>query len=228
MYANTNRADVKVSQWPYNLLEQIGLENDDPLDHMSTEAELYLVMSLSHMTEREMLILKLRYFEQHTLKETGDMLGVTGARIREVEAKAIRKLRWKECGYILTHGAKAYIDKRVNERVDAALRLRMAELEAEYVKKMSAAVVKDDESRRNAEEKLKEIAITDLELSLRPVNCLKRVRIRTVGELMERYPTYKELMTVRNLGRKSMEEVVDRVQQLGFNNWPTYDKNEDR
>ena len=71
MNLNGDRTDIKGNEWPYNLLEQVGFEDDDPLDHMSTEGELWLAMCMSRMTERERQIVRIRYFEQKTLKETG-------------------------------------------------------------------------------------------------------------------------------------------------------------
>lgn len=219
-------ADVKGSLWPYNLLEQICAESDDPLDHMSTEAELYLAMCMSSMTEREMLVIKLRYFEQKTLKEVGEILGITGSRVREVEAKGIRKLRNRSApGYILAHGAKAYMNKRVNEKAEEVLKIRKQELEDEYREKMAGAVIRDDENKRDIIRKLKATTIEEMDLSVRAYNCTKRVRIDTVGELMERYPTYEQLITIRNLGRKSAEEIIEKVQGLGFA-WPAYAETE--
>lgn len=215
-------ADVKGSEWPYNLLEQIGLENNDPLDHMSTEAELALAMCMSNMTDREMLVIRLRYFEQKTLKEVGEIIGTKSERVRQVEAKGIRKMRWRDCGYILAHGAKAYMNKRVNEKVENVLKVRKQELEDEYREKMAGAVIRDDENKRDIIRKLKATTIEEMDLSVRAYNCTKRVRIDTVGELMERYPTYEQLITIRNLGRKSAEEIIEKVQGLGFN-WPAYE-----
>ena len=217
-------ADVKGNEWPYNLLEQIGMEDADPLDHLSVEAELYLAMCMSHMTEREMLVVRLRYFEQKTLKEVGEVIGVQSERVRQIEAKAVRKLRWRDCNYILRHGAKAYIDKRVNEKVDEILKTRMNELEDEYRAKMAGVIITDDESKRDMIGKLLQTTISELDLSVRSFNCLSRVYIHTVGELIERYPTYEKLYEIRNLGRKSSEEIIDKVQSLGFN-WPAYGEN---
>jgi DNA-directed RNA polymerase subunit alpha len=57
------------------------------------------------------------------------------------------------------------------------------------------------------------ISIDDLELSVRSYNCLKRAGINTVGELVSR--TADDMMKVRNLGRKSLEEVQAKLKELG-------------
>ena len=58
------------------------------------------------------------------------------------------------------------------------------------------------------------IAIDELELSVRSFNCLKRAGINTVEELCNK--TEDDMMKIRNLGRKSMEEVINKLVELGF------------
>ena len=56
--------------------------------------------------------------------------------------------------------------------------------------------------------------IEDLDLSVRSYNCLKRANINTVGELAQK--TEEEMMKVRNLGRKSLKEVVLKLREIGL------------
>ena len=227
-YYNGLKANVCGNDWPYNLLEQVStVEGEDPLDHLSTEGELFLAMCMCRLTESEKRVIKLRYFEQKTSKEVGQIIGVTQERVRQIEAKGVRKLRWGDCNYILRHGAKAYMDKRVNEKVDEIIKTRMKELEDEYRAKMAGVIITDDESKRDMIGKLMATTFAELDLSVRSTNCLNRSLVHTVGELIERYPTYEKLYEIRNLGRKSSEEIIDKVQSLGFN-WPVYGENEDR
>ncbi|MEG2834284.1 MAG: DNA-directed RNA polymerase subunit alpha C-terminal domain-containing protein, partial [Ruthenibacterium sp.] len=53
-----------------------------------------------------------------------------------------------------------------------------------------------------------------LDLSVRSFNCLKRAGINTVEDLINK--SEDEMMKVRNLGRKSLEEVIAKLQSLGF------------
>ena len=71
-------------------------------------------------------------------------------------------------------------------------------------------VVKDD----SAKEKVLEMTIEELELSVRSFNCLKRAGINTVEDLINK--TEEDMMRVRNLGRKSLDEVVAKLASLGF------------
>ena len=59
-----------------------------------------------------------------------------------------------------------------------------------------------------------EMTIEELDLSVRSFNCLKRAGINTVGDLINK--SEDEMMKVRNLGRKSLEEVMSKLDSLGF------------
>ena len=70
------------------------------------------------------------------------------------------------------------------------------------------------EKNDQGKEKALEMTIEELDLSVRSFNCLKRANINTVEDLINK--TEDEMMKVRNLGRKSLDEVIDKLQKLGF------------
>ena len=70
------------------------------------------------------------------------------------------------------------------------------------------------EKENDAQEKVLEMNIDELELSVRSYNCLKRAGINTVEELCNK--TSEDMMKVRNLGRKSLEEVLAKLKELGL------------
>lgn len=70
------------------------------------------------------------------------------------------------------------------------------------------------EKQTDEKEKVMEMNIDELELSVRSYNCLKRAGINTVEELCNR--TSEDMMKVRNLGRKSLEEVLAKLNELGL------------
>ncbi|MCI8823506.1 MAG: DNA-directed RNA polymerase subunit alpha [Lachnospiraceae bacterium] len=76
----------------------------------------------------------------------------------------------------------------------------------------SAEIMVETES--DEKEKVLEMNIDELELSVRSYNCLKRAGINTVEELCNR--TSEDMMKVRNLGRKSLEEVLAKLKELGL------------
>jgi len=70
------------------------------------------------------------------------------------------------------------------------------------------------EKEEDQKEKALEMTIEELELSVRSFNCLKRASINTVEELTER--TEEDMMKVRNLGKKSLDEVKNKLEELGL------------
>ena len=63
-------------------------------------------------------------------------------------------------------------------------------------------------------DKMLEMTIEELDLSVRSFNCLKRANINTVEDLISK--TEDEMMKVRNLGRKSLEEVINKLAMMGL------------
>ena len=72
-------------------------------------------------------------------------------------------------------------------------------------------IVEKEESKK---EKVLEMTIEELDLSVRSYNCLKRAAINTVEDLIEK--SEEDMMKVRNLGRKSLEEVIHKLEELGL------------
>lgn len=86
---------------------------------------------------------------------------------------------------------------------------------SENAKTAEVMIEKEDDEK----EKVLEMSIDELELSVRSYNCLKRAGINTVEELTNR--TSDDMMKVRNLGRKSLEEVLAKLKELGLALNPT-------
>lgn len=81
---------------------------------------------------------------------------------------------------------------------------------SENAKTAEVMIEKEDDEK----EKVLEMNIDELELSVRSYNCLKRAGINTVEELTNKTP--EDMMKVRNLGRKSLEEVLGKLKELGL------------
>ena len=105
---------------------------------------------------------------------------------------------------------------RADEAVSMSAKVLMEHLElfldlAEGISETeSIMAVKSD----NEKEKVLDLTIDELDLSVRSFNCLKRAGINTVEDLI--YKTEEEMMKVRNLGRKSLEEVIAKLNSFGF------------
>ena len=70
------------------------------------------------------------------------------------------------------------------------------------------------EKEENSQEAVLEMTIEELDLSVRSFNCLKRAGINTVKDLISK--SEEEMMKVRNLGKKSLDEVRNKLTSLGF------------
>ena len=80
----------------------------------------------------------------------------------------------------------------------------------EHVEDVEIMVEKEEDKK----EKVLEMTVEELDLSVRSYNCLKRAGINTVDELTQK--TEEDLMKVRNLGKKSLEEVKKKLAELGL------------
>jgi DNA-directed RNA polymerase subunit alpha len=94
--------------------------------------------------------------------------------------------------------------KILNEHLNLFIEL------SEEASNTEVMVVKSDDGKG----KTLEMTIEELDLSVRSFNCLKRAGINTVEDLISK--TEEDMMKVRNLGRKSLDEVVAKLASLGF------------
>ena len=105
---------------------------------------------------------------------------------------------------------------RADEAVSMSAKILMEHLElfldlAEGVSETESIMA---EKSDNEKEKVLDLTIDELDLSVRSFNCLKRAGINTVEDLINK--TEEEMMKVRNLGRKSLEEVIAKLNSFGF------------
>ena len=76
--------------------------------------------------------------------------------------------------------------------------------------KMDILVSREEDKQQ----KVLEMNIDDMDLSVRSYNCLKRAGIQTVEDLIKR--TEEDMLKVRNLGRKSLDEVLEKIKSYGL------------
>lgn len=101
------------------------------------------------------------------------------------------------------------------EAVKEASSILMAQLDKidspEFTDAIRSLMKQNEEDPR---QKLLETSIDDLELSVRAYNCLKRAAINNVQDLVNK--SENEMMKIRNLGRKSLKEVIDKIKEMGL------------
>ena len=105
---------------------------------------------------------------------------------------------------------------RANEAVSMSAKVLMEHLEI-FLDLTEGASEADSimaEKNNNEKEKVLDLTIDELDLSVRSFNCLKRAGINTVEDLINK--SEEDMMKVRNLGRKSLEEVIAKLNSFGF------------
>lgn len=107
-------------------------------------------------------------------------------------------------GTITAQDAVSFAAKILNEHLNLFIDLSEEACSAEIM------VEKDD----NGKEQILEMTVEELDLSVRSFNCLKRANIHKVEDLINK--TEEEMMKVRNLGRKSLDEVIAKLASLGL------------
>lgn len=149
---------------------------------------------LQILDEREFTVLQMRFDQRLTLEETGMELGVTRERVRQLESKALRKLT----GHLNDLRCVPYSELTSIRRENAQLK----------------QLVDDQKALVDKHEQLMARPITELDLSVRAYNCLKRAGIDTFGDLCSL--TDAKVQRLRNLGMKSYREICDAMKEAGL------------
>lgn len=207
---------VKDLEYPLNLIYAIFddeadgiIENADTISDFNGSVE-YVLHTLS---ERERTVLKYRFVDLMTYEEVGKLYNITRERIRQVEAKALRKLRHPSRAKYLKCGVSGIIE---NIRTDyfnkfADLENKLIELINLNTKTASRIVCGAEIRRKHTPTDLE---IEDMDLSVRAYNCLKRTGIDNLQQLAKL--SYDDLARIRNLGRKCVGEIIERLKEYGY------------
>lgn len=160
------------------------------------------------------------YRDGMTLKEAGEKLGKTGERIRQLKERALRLLRSPHrTAYMLMGepGEEVYISRmraeELREKAENDHACRMMRKEIERLDRLIYAkekILKDEKERIPIEE----WDALGINLSIRAFNALKKANVQTFGQLLAL--TYDDLKGIRNMGKKTADEVMEEVGKAGF------------
>ena len=145
---------------------------------------------LNSLTERERRVLDFRYKDGLTFEAIGKRECVTRERARQIYARALRKLCNPQRLNYLKYGISGVVARKTENAREAAL----------------ASLPKP--------EKPEDIPLEELELSVRSYNCLKRAGVDTLADIAAL--TQNELSQVRNLGKKSFDEICAMLTNFGI------------
>lgn len=176
-------------------------EKDLPEEHLPA-----LFHFLDNLTPRESLVIKRRYglgCESRTLKEVGKELKVGPERVRQIEIKALRKLRHPS--------TSKYILLLYTPRFELVMTVKSLETQNARLKTELCALEKRLE---HVEKKHAPLSVEDLDITARSYNCLKRAGITTVDQLLE--TDRKVLFDTRNFGVACLENIIAALVKWGF------------
>ena len=221
--------------YPMNIMTQIGYNSirDDIAEAEFIENFEALINNWNAKDDtqtypRMAKVIVLRYKFFNTLDAVAKELGVTRERIRQIENKALRIMcypRYNEM-LLISNRVKA-IQEAVREQQHELeltlndLKLEIAKARAKIAKIQSLfeyEEIKEKFKELELEEEFRrskfEIAVEELELSVRSYNCVRRAGIRTVYDLIQK--SEEDMMKVRNLGRKSLKEIREKLHSMGL------------
>lgn len=164
------------------------------------------------MTDDEKLIIKLLYKECSSLEDVAEVLGRSIERIRQKRSKIFMKLRSRNHKCYMCYGDSYWLSEHeLRERI----------MQNTYIEKLNKELSRLDDliSYRKAilsgvPIPAREIALEDLNLSVRAYNCLFRAGCRTLGEVAAM--TESQCMQIRNLGLVAFREVKDALKTHGY------------
>lgn len=209
-----------VADWPYNLLEACEFDMDFPITEIQYDGLKEVIDN--KLPKREAIMVCAYYMKHMTLEQLSDEFEVTKERIRQIILNGVRRIKHPARANLILHGAN-YI--AVNKEL-AEVNAKLAEI-AEKKKIIESCGEEFDERYSRAIAKLKEdplnTTLDDLDLSVRSYNCIRRYfwypdardRAITVKEIV---PLFRsgEIVKIRNLGRKSCEEIRNKLIEIGI------------
>ena len=210
--------------YPYNIADMLLSEIRESKWKEFKEFELsgtsVLKMINERLSVREREIIELRWRDGKTYDECGKVFSVTRERIRQIEIKALRKLVYaarKFDDYIsVPYSMYKELENKYNvmksQKEQAELRLdKVLGIVGDNDK-----VVLTSKGYKTLPTNKDELPLTidDMNLSVRAYNCLKRAGIQTLKDLVE--ADIEDYMKIRNLGKKSFDEIVSIVHSYGL------------
>lgn len=206
----TEKRELLKMDFPKNLLYAVrgGWEDEDPTE-LCQDVLSGIQYALSTLSDRERYILYERYREKRTLSSISEDLGVISERVRQIESKALRNLRYRRNMMFMTKGVSGYIKE-----------LNKLEYERGYQKGYDAGYKQGIEDAPNGIAKdgisvtLSSLPIEALDLSVRAFNALKVAGFNVIGDITAL--SRREMIHIKNLGPKQREEVAAGLHHYGI------------
>ena len=200
-----------MKSYPNNLLRQIFLGEE--FDNLADDSGIALDYVISEtMSEREALLLRMRYKENMTYADIAKAVGNSSSTvthsIRKAERKLSQPIRKKKIRLGM-HNLFKYVMECEENRLEAIYRRKISSLE-----RANAILKQEKFVPESPDLDIIDEGIEVLDLSVRCYNVLRRANIQTVRDLVDTEP--EKIFNLPNLGRKSLEELLDVLFEKGF------------
>ena len=164
-------------------------------------------------------ILMMRYRDNMTYREIGEKFDLSAERIRQIEKKII--VRMKHPSRLQNMFVSKLITKNdaLKREIQESKKLHLSNMYR--IKAMEKMLQEDDLARLDQEVESWSIINTPIEemkLSHRLYNCLKKANINYVGNITE-LKEYNDIVSIKNLGKKCVHELLDVMDELGYEEW---------
>lgn len=197
--------ELNIHSYPDNIILSVGFNVEDCIEHF--EERLHQI----NLTERELEIVALRFEEFKNLEEIGNKYGLSRERIRQIIVKILSKIKHRSSFFTL--GKYTNKEKLAQEEYEKFLEEKKKEWSYESAK--AFIEMYEASHKKGTRINPKKISLEDLELSARPYNCLrKHAKCITLADVIEL--SYDDLMKVRNMGKRSAQEIVAKVREYGY------------
>ncbi len=202
--------------WPLGLLDavvsdgSVGSQRTDPPADLLLAVEYIVNFTLS---DRETKVVTAYYRDSLTHSQIGAMMGISTERVRQIKAKAIRKLRHPSRFIFLRDGLQGgiayYRNREYRMRYSAGYR-------EGYTSASSKSLLPEQINRSGVpvQDAAVHRPIDELDLGVRSYNALKRANINTVEELLE--TPIEKLRYLRNVGEKTITEILAALKSHGY------------
>lgn len=198
----TTKQSIVDVDYPFNLLETIVQNSSLEVPLTMTDDRIRgLQYAMSTLEPREYEVLMYRYNSKMTLRAIGEIYGLSVERMRQIENKALRKLRTPSRWNYIKLGVAGYWQQRKKQYYDQGYRTG-------YLDGYENGVKDEKEGRKRAYEDnpVLDLIIENLELSTRAFQCLRRMGCHRIGDVAAK--DAESILKTRNMGKKSMDEIA--------------------
>ena len=213
----------KMYDYPLNLIFRVtedeeAVENAKHIPDLNSSVEYVLNL----LTKREQDVIRSRYCEKMTLEYICEKYNLSRERIHQIEIHALHKLKRSGNIRYLKYGVLGVINKidKLNNGYYENIRedlTKISELDESLIDRI-INIIEDVKFNKliikNYEKEGLTDSIENAGFSVRTYNCCKRAGYTTISKLAK--ASYEDLYNIRNLGKKSIQEIVDKLAVYGY------------